>query len=168
MKINRSWLDRKTLLMFGVIFVSGMMFFFACNVFGRWVYSALDCPSGKPDPQNLDALTRSKLPTSIGKLDSYQIGGPYKYCHIHVYFEIDPSELNAFLNSTRINQALASKGNLHLLYWFPDVVPWKPFKPIMYQFGRGPVSLDYTQTIVVDAGDPNLYVVMMIIEYESI
>ncbi len=129
--------------------------------------SGLSCPDGKASAADLAHLVRGTFPPSLSNIDTLQVGGAAKYCEVYLRFEMAPTDLNTFVLSTRINLPLVPKTHLHLFDSLHGKNPWKPDPATTYLYGRGPQSLDYTQTVFVDTTYPQRYIIYMIVEYES-
>jgi hypothetical protein len=165
MKNIKSWLLQIVLplgLCLATCFVCSKLYLLV----GDALFSGLNCPEGKVSFENAHYVARAKFPASVSNIDSFRPGGALKYCHEYLRFEIDATDLNSFVASTRIKLPLIPKPNVSGSFLPHENKDWMLDSTHTYLSGGGPHSLDYTQNILVDTTNPKRYVVFMHVEHE--
>src|SRR5262245_43068788 len=131
------------------------------------LFGALKCPEGKATLEQIRFAAHIELPPSASDIEGFHGGGGLrKYCSIYARLTINAADLSRFVKETRVKLPLSSVTVSEALSTIQDVFHEAGDPSGIYQQGDGPVSLDYTQSILVNTVDSLRYTVYVIASYE--
>ena len=115
-------------------------------------------------PQEIEGFAHIKLVDSVTNATLYSQDACKSIRYFFVRLQIAPSDLQPFLNDTRVDTSGIQSSEFETFILVPSSLGWHLNSIKYWLEDKHPNSLDYEQNIGIDTSDPDQYTVYVVVK----